>query len=78
MRGFAPPPHQRTVVLWNPIVFFDKGDTINNILADAVNVELNERSPLPYKFDVVAYTKELHADLKTHIDNYGKIFYQKS
>jgi predicted nucleotidyltransferase len=55
-----------------------QGDTINNILTDAINVELNERSPLPYKFDVVAYTKELHADLKTHIDNYGKIFYQKS
>jgi Nucleotidyltransferase domain. len=54
-----------------------QGDAINNILADAVNIELNERSPLPYKFDVVTYTKELDADLKTHIDSYGKIFYQK-
>lgn len=53
------------------------GASVTDALANAVNIALNERSPLPYKFDVVAYTQKLNADLKTHIDTYGKVLYQR-
>ncbi|MBX9744193.1 MAG: nucleotidyltransferase domain-containing protein [Chlamydiales bacterium] len=55
-----------------------QGDSINSALAGAIGIALNERLSLPYKFDIIAYTKELNADLKAHIDIYGKIFYQKN
>jgi predicted nucleotidyltransferase len=54
-----------------------QGTDVTDALANAINIALNERSPLPYKFDVVAYTKKLSVDLKTHIDTYGKVLYQK-
>jgi predicted nucleotidyltransferase len=41
-----------------------------------VSVELNERTPLPYKFDVLDYSSLSHSPLIEHIDQYGKVFYQ--
>ena len=34
--------------------------------------------PTPYMFDVLSYNIEAVGHLKTDIDNYGKIFYEKS
>ncbi|WP_028308134.1 nucleotidyltransferase domain-containing protein [Desulfitibacter alkalitolerans] len=51
-----------------------------NITADLVNeisVELNEKLPLPYYFDIVHYDSLKHDGLKEHIDKYGKSFYDK-
>lgn len=41
-----------------------------------VGVELNERSPLPYKFDVISYSMIDNKSLQNHIDEYGKSFYK--
>lgn len=43
-----------------------------------VAVELNERLPLPYKFDVTAYSTLSNKPLIEHIDRYGKTFYKRS
>lgn len=43
-----------------------------------ISVELNERLPLPYKFDVVAYAAISHEPLAEHIDSYGKVLYKRS
>lgn len=40
-----------------------------------ISVEYNERLPLPYKFDVVAYSDLTHQPLINHIDRYGKTIY---
>ncbi|HSX14198.1 MAG TPA: nucleotidyltransferase domain-containing protein [Chlamydiales bacterium] len=40
-----------------------------------ISSELNERLPLPYKFDVVAYTEKTNPDLIKHIDQFGISFY---
>ena len=47
-----------------------KADTAMHIA-----VELNERLPLPYKFDVVAYGPLLGEALIQHIDFHGKSLY---
>lgn len=49
-----------------------------NITADVLNdlsVELNEKQPLPYNFDLVHYETIRHKELKKHIDRFAKIFY---
>jgi predicted nucleotidyltransferase len=46
--------------------------------ATDINVELNERLPLPYKFDVLAYSEITHAPLIEHIDQFGKVLYKRS
>lgn len=38
---------------------------------------LNEELPLPYFFDVIDYTHLEHNGLKKHIEQYGKVIYQK-
>ena len=53
-----------------------KGNLKPETLID-VAVELNERLPLPYKFDVVAYSTLSHQPLIEHIDQYGKILYKR-
>jgi predicted nucleotidyltransferase len=42
-----------------------------------IAVELNERLPLPYKFDVLAYPALSDKPLIEHIDHYGKVLYKK-
>lgn len=51
-----------------------KGD-VDEETAWTISAELNQRSPLPYKFDVVAYTKNTNPDLIKHIDQFGILFY---
>lgn len=46
--------------------------------ANEITVELNERLPLPYKFDVIAYSAISHKPLIEHIDRYGKVLYKRS
>ena len=45
--------------------------------ASDIAAELNERLPLPYKFDVVAYEDLSNEPLVEHIDRYGKILYKR-
>ncbi len=51
---------------------------IDESIAWTIASELNERLPLPYKFDVVAYCKNTNQDIIKHIDQYGISFYMKS
>jgi predicted nucleotidyltransferase len=43
-----------------------------------ISAELNEQTPLPYTFDVLAYSYITHLPLREHIDQYGQVFYQIS
>ncbi len=43
-----------------------------------ISAELNERIPLPYKFDVVAYNDLSDQPLIAHINTYGKSFYHRT
>lgn len=43
-----------------------------------IGIELNERLPLPYKFDVLAYSAQLPGPLREDIDQYGKSFYKRT
>lgn len=47
-------------------------DTLRN-----VHQKLNDELPLPYFFDVIIYEDVENLDLKKHVDDFGKIFYQK-
>lgn len=42
-----------------------------------IAAQLNERLPLPYKFDVLAYSNLTNQALVEHIDRYGKTFYTR-
>lgn len=42
-----------------------------------ISVECNERLPLPYKFDIVAYSAITHPPLIEHIDHHGKTIYKR-
>jgi predicted nucleotidyltransferase len=48
------------------------GKDANEKVATRLSALLNESISLPYKFDVVAYETCKNADLKVHIDTYGK------
>lgn len=43
-----------------------------------IAAELNEHLPLPYMFDVVAYSTLSHGHLREHIDRYGQVLYKRS
>lgn len=53
-----------------------KGNLHPDTCAD-IAIELNERIPLPYKFDVVVYDDISHEPFREHIDRYGKVLYKK-
>lgn len=53
-----------------------KGDAVSEAIAWEISVQLNERSPLPYKFDVLAYSCLINQALKQHIDQCGKSLYE--
>lgn len=36
-----------------------------------------DQLPIPFLFDVTDYSKISNKDLKEHIDQYGKVFYEK-
>lgn len=48
-----------------------KSDTSTHIA-----VELNERLPLPYKFDILDYSEISHKPLIEQINQFGKILYR--
>lgn len=41
-----------------------------------LNVQLNEHTSLPYKFDLLNYSSISDPDLRKHIEQYGKLFYR--
>ncbi|MGH4051939.1 MAG: nucleotidyltransferase domain-containing protein [Clostridium sp.] len=43
-----------------------------------LNDVLNEVSPLPYFFDILQYENILNDNLKKHIDDKGKILFEKT
>ncbi|NLP31253.1 MAG: nucleotidyltransferase domain-containing protein [Clostridiales bacterium] len=53
------------------------GENITMEMLNQLSVELNEKLPLPYYFDIVHYESLTHQELKNHIDAYGKVFYKK-
>ena len=53
-----------------------KGSLSDDSLSE-ITAQLNERLPLPYKFDVIAYSCISNESLIEHVNRYGKILYQK-
>jgi predicted nucleotidyltransferase len=53
------------------------GQNINFETISRLSGMLNEELPLPYFFDVIDYTHLEHNGLKKHIEQYGKVIYQK-
>ncbi|WP_025640704.1 nucleotidyltransferase domain-containing protein [Schnuerera ultunensis] len=57
------------------IAIFGKDITME--ILNQLRIELNEKLPLPYYFDIVHYDSLEHDKLKEHIDKYGKVLYEK-
>ena len=53
------------------------GDLVSNELAWQISGKLNEELPLPYSFDVVAYSGINTVELKEHIDRVGIVLYSR-
>ncbi len=54
------------------------GTAITAEIVNQLSVELNEKLPLPYYFDIVHYESLKHERLKGHIDKYGETFYENN
>jgi len=54
------------------------GTYITPEILNNISIELNEKSPLPYYFDIVHYESLKHEGLKEHIDLFGEILYLKN
>lgn len=54
-----------------------KGNINNDIVAE-VKYQLEEKTTLPYFFDVINYQEIKNEELKEQIDRYGKVLYKKS
>lgn len=50
----------------------------NPDLVDRISRELNEESPLPYKFDVVDYNTVSKEEFLEHIRKFGKLFWSEN
>lgn len=53
------------------------GSNIENEIRN-INLELNERTNLPYFFDILNYNEIKNLDLKKHIDKFGKVIFEKA
>ena len=53
------------------------GEKVTRATAEALSRELNERVPIPYYVDVVAYRDIDHHELKRHIDIEGREFFRR-
>jgi len=53
------------------------GINITSEILNRISIELNEKLPLPYYFDIVHYEALKHESLKEHIDKFGKNFYSR-
>ncbi len=54
-----------------------KGDSISRMTLLSLLFQLNEETLLPWKFDVLDYTKINNPDLQEHIDRAGICIYNK-
>lgn len=54
-----------------------KGEDLDKV-ATEISGELNDESPLPYFFDVIAYQSISNPALKAHIDRVGEVIYSHS
>ena len=65
---------------------FKKGSDVDIVLYGSnienevrlINHELNERTVLPYYFDVLNYNEIENFDLKKHINKFGKVIFDKN
>lgn len=53
------------------------GEEVNFNIVAHLHSKLEEQSPMPYFFDIVDYAHLQHSKLKQHIDEIGKVFYQR-
>lgn len=53
------------------------GSHVTDEVINHIRIQLNEELPLPYYFDLVHYESLTSASLKEHIDQYGKVIYEK-
>lgn len=53
-----------------------KGENITRKIVDKLRIELEERTYLPYHFDIVIYPTLQNEALLAHISKFGKTFYQ--
>ena len=54
------------------------GQDLSAEIVNEISVELNEKLPLPYYFDVVHYESLNHEGLREHIDKVGRMFWERS
>lgn len=54
------------------------GENISFDILSKLNSILEEKSPMPYFFDIVDYSHLKHRELKEHIDRVGKIIFCKT
>ena len=54
-----------------------KGKNIPHAIVTRIKYQLNEETTMPYFFDVVDYDALRNEELKTHIDQFGKIFFAR-
>lgn len=53
------------------------GNGINRRTILTLSDLLNEEYPIPYFFDIIHYESINNENLKSHIDKYGKVIYEK-
>ncbi|WP_129595748.1 nucleotidyltransferase domain-containing protein [Anaerophilus nitritogenes] len=51
------------------------GKLITPEIVNQISIELNEKLPLPYYFDIIHYEFLKHEGLKRHIDKFAKNIY---
>ncbi|MCF8303943.1 MAG: nucleotidyltransferase domain-containing protein [Bacteroidales bacterium] len=49
----------------------------DHTLSNKISTTLNQELPIPYYVDVIDYDSIENKALKKHIDQYGKVFYEK-
>jgi predicted nucleotidyltransferase len=54
-----------------------EGSRINWDISTKISGKLNESVPIPYQVDVVDFTHLDNPELKKHIEEHGKVFYDK-
>ena len=54
-----------------------KGKMLDRRTVNRISDELNEVYPIPYFFDVIHYDIISSEELKKHIDEFGKLIYEK-
>ncbi len=54
-----------------------KGGRANTSLAAQIRFEIEENTWLPFFFDIIAYGDLQNPELKKHIDEFGKVVYDK-